>query len=96
MSTSIETNTKIKKENLKKFPLVEIELDGNISFKELIDTIYYQFEVPYKLIKADIEYLGNNNYGNLLLLLQGAEETNENALTFLRNKKIRNKIRGYE
>jgi D-methionine transport system ATP-binding protein len=39
------------------FPLIEIELNGNISFGKLIDTIHRHYKVPYKLIKTDIEYL---------------------------------------
>ena len=36
------------------FPLVEIVLEGNITFKDLIDTIDYQYNVPYTLVKADV------------------------------------------
>lgn len=84
-------------ENLKEtFPLVEIFLEGNITFKDLIDTIDYQYKVPYKLIKADVEYSGKNNYGNILLQLQGEEEINETAFQFFKKNKIKTVIKGYE
>ncbi|GGP04005.1 hypothetical protein GCM10010992_14590 [Cloacibacterium rupense] len=77
------------------FPLVEIVLEGNITFKDLIDTIDYQYNVPYTLVKADVEYFGKNNYGNILLQLNGAKEINETAFQFFRKNKIKNVIKGY-
>jgi D-methionine transport system ATP-binding protein len=73
------------------FPLVEIVLEGNITFKDLID----KYNVPYTLVKADVEYFGKNNYGNILLELKGAKEINESAFQFFRKNKIKNKIKGY-
>lgn len=83
-------------ENVKEtFPLVEIVLEGNITFKDLIDTIDYQYNIPYKLIKADVEYSGKNNYGNILLELQGENEINETAFQFFKQNNIKNIIKGY-
>lgn len=84
-------------ENLKQtFPLVEIQLEGNISLKDLTDTIDYKYNIPYKLLKVDMEYSGKNNYGNILLLLQGEKETNESAFEYFKQHKIKNVIKGYE
>lgn len=90
---SLTTNLESVKQN---FPLVEITLDGNITFKDLINTIDYQYNIPYKLIKADVEYSGKNNFGNILLHLQGETEINETAFQFFRKHKIKNVIKGYE
>lgn len=54
-----------------------------------------KFNVPYTLVKADVEYFGKNNYGNILLELKGAKEINESAFQFFRKNKIKNKIKGY-
>lgn len=78
------------------FPLVEILLEGNISLKDLTDAMDYKYKVPYKLLKVDMEYSGNNNYGNILLLLQGEKETNETAFQYFKQNKIKNVIKGYE
>ncbi|QEC43233.1 methionine ABC transporter ATP-binding protein [Pseudobacter ginsenosidimutans] len=76
-------------------PLIELELAGNISFDELIDTVYNQFKIPYKLIKADIEYLGKASFGKLLLHLKGTVADNEKAVQYFNKRKIKNAIKGY-
>lgn len=40
------------------FPLVEIELNENISVEQILSTLYSQYKIPYKLLKADVEYFG--------------------------------------
>ncbi|SJZ35987.1 methionine ABC transporter ATP-binding protein [Sediminibacterium ginsengisoli] len=77
------------------FPLVEIELNGNIPFEKLIDTIYYHFQIPYKLVKAEVEYLGKANFGKLLLHLLGTDKSNENAIQYFNQNNIKNTIKGY-
>ncbi|RMZ59634.1 ATP-binding cassette domain-containing protein [Chryseobacterium nematophagum] len=77
------------------FPLVEIELNENISVEELLSTIHEQYKVPYKLLKADLEYLGESNFGKLLLHLQGEEEQNQKAIYYFNQNRIQNTVRGY-
>ncbi|MFT3750425.1 MAG: ATP-binding cassette domain-containing protein [Agriterribacter sp.] len=77
------------------FPLAEIELEGNISFDALIDTIYRSFKIPYKIVKADIEYLGKVSLGKLLLHLQGTEEENEEIFQYFSRNRIKSTIKGY-
>jgi D-methionine transport system ATP-binding protein len=76
-------------------PLIELELTGNISFDELIDTVYNHFKIPYKLIKADIEYLGKTSFGKLLLHLKGTVPDNEKVVQYFNKRKIKNAIKGY-
>ncbi|WP_315822337.1 methionine ABC transporter ATP-binding protein [Paraflavitalea speifideaquila] len=76
-------------------PLVELELTGNISFDELIDTVYNQLHIPHKLIKADIEYVGKTSFGKLLLHLQGTDGDNDKAVQYFNKRKIKNAIKGY-
>ncbi|GGH71653.1 D-methionine transport system ATP-binding protein [Filimonas zeae] len=76
-------------------PLVEIELEGNVAFDSLVNTFHSQYHLPYKLIKADIEYLGSTNFGRVLLHLQGTDDSNRNALLYLNSHHIKNTIRGY-
>ena len=86
-------NLKNLKEN---FTLVEIFLEGNITFKDLIDAIDNQYKIPYKLIKADVEYSGKHNYGNIILQLQGEEEINETAFQYFRQNKIKTLIKKHD
>lgn len=77
------------------FPLVEIELNGTIHFKKLIDTIQYDYQTPYNIIKADIEYAGKSNFGKVLIHLKGTRESNEQLIHHFNQSNIPNSIRGY-
>lgn len=77
------------------FPLVEIELNENISVEQILSTLYKQYKIPYKLLKADVEYFGNSNFGKLLLHLQGEAEENQQAIYYFNQNKIQNTVKGY-
>jgi D-methionine transport system ATP-binding protein len=77
------------------FPLVEIELNGTVFFKQLIDTIQNRYKTPYNIIKADIEYSEKANFGKLLVQLKGTKETNDEIISYFNQSKIKNSIRGY-
>lgn len=77
------------------FPLVEIELNGNVFFKKLIETIQGHYEIPYNIIKADIEYSGKANFGKLLVHLKGSREKNEQVIQYFNQSNIKNSIKGY-
>ena len=49
--------------------ILEIELNGKIRFDILLYTIYNQYNVSYKIVNANIEYLNGSNFGNVKLLL---------------------------
>lgn len=77
------------------FPIVEIELEGNIFFKQLNDAIHYQYKTPYNILKADIEFQGKANFGKLLIHLRGTQEGNEQVISFFNQSKIKNRVLGY-
>lgn len=76
-------------------PLIEVELNGHIGFEHIIRAMDNNNKAPYKLIKADIEYLGKANYGKLLLLLQGNEDDIEKTITYFKSNQLKNTIKGY-
>lgn len=77
------------------FPVVEIELNGNIAFEELLSAVYSDYKIPYKLITADVEYLGKANFGKLLLQLQGSSDENQKTIHYFHQNNIQNTIKGY-
>jgi D-methionine transport system ATP-binding protein len=96
MTLPQELNNRLQKEPQDGlFPLVEIELNESISVEQLLSTLYNQYKIPYKLLKADVEYLGDSNFGKLLLQLQGEEEENQQAIYYFNQNKIQNTVRGY-
>lgn len=96
MTIPQELNRKMQKEpQAGLFPLVEVELNEHISVEDLLSIVYEKYKIPYKLLKADVEYLGDSNFGKLLLQLQGEEEKNQQAIYYFNQNKIQNTIRGY-
>lgn len=77
------------------FALVEIELNGSIRFEHLLDTITAHYNLPYKIVKAEIAYQGKANYGTLVLLLKGTKQETDITFQYLKTNNIRNTIIGY-
>ncbi|MFZ4929534.1 methionine ABC transporter ATP-binding protein [Chryseobacterium sp. Mn2064] len=96
MTLPQELNNRLQKEPKEGlFPLVEIELNESISVEQILSTLYNQYKIPYRLLKADVEYLGDSNFGKLLLQLQGEEEENQQAIYYFNQNKIQNTVKGY-
>ncbi|WP_250254841.1 ATP-binding cassette domain-containing protein [Chryseobacterium sp. Marseille-Q3244] len=96
MTLPQELNTRLQKEPQEGlFPLVEIELNENISVEQILSALYNEHKIPYKLLKADVEYFGNSNFGKLLLQLQGEAEENQKAIYYFNQNKIQNTVKGY-
>ena len=96
MTLPQEFNSRLQKEPKEGlFPLVEIELNENFSVEQILSALYNQHKIPYKLLKADVEYFGNSNVGKLLLQLQGEEEANQQAISYFNQNNIQNTVKGY-
>ncbi|WP_419494020.1 methionine ABC transporter ATP-binding protein [Chryseobacterium bernardetii] len=96
MTLPQELNNRLQKEPQDGlFPLVEIELNEKISVEQILSALYNEHKIPYKLLKADVEYFGNSNFGKLLLQLQGAAEENQKAIYYFNQNKIQNTVKGY-
>lgn len=96
MTLPQELNNRLQKEPQDGlFPLVEIELNENISVEQILSALYNEYKIPYKLLKADVEYFGNSNFGKLLLQLQGEAEENQKAIYYFNQNKIQNTVKGY-
>ncbi|REC42121.1 methionine ABC transporter ATP-binding protein [Chryseobacterium pennipullorum] len=96
MTLPQELNSRLQKEPQEGlFPLVEIELNETISVEQILSALYNEHKIPYKLLKADVEYFGNSNFGKLLLQLQGEAEENQKAIYYFNQNKIQNTVKGY-
>lgn len=96
MTLPQELNKRLQKEPQDGlFPLVEIELNENLSVEQILSALYNEHKIPYKLLKADVEYFGNSNFGKLLLQLQGETEENQKAIYYFNQNKIQNTVKGY-
>ncbi|BAP32608.1 D-methionine ABC superfamily ATP binding cassette transporter [Chryseobacterium sp. StRB126] len=96
MTLPQELNIRLQKEPQDGlFPLVEIELSEKISVEQILSALYNEHKIPYQLLKADVEYFGNSNFGKLLLQLQGEAEENQKAIYYFNQNKIQNTVKGY-
>lgn len=77
------------------FPLLEVELNSKIPLEAIIGFSQQYYQVPIKIIKADIETVGEVSFGKSLLILQGQETNNEHVIGYLNQNNIKNNIKGY-
>ncbi|WP_126974352.1 methionine ABC transporter ATP-binding protein [Gynurincola endophyticus] len=77
------------------YPVVEVELNGNLPFEKLLAVLYNDYHIPYKLISADVEYVANSSFGKILLHLQGSSEQNQRVIHYFSKNNIQNNIKGY-
>lgn len=77
------------------FPLIEVELKGEMALDSLLSNISTKLSTPYKVLTADIEYVDAANFGKLLLHLQGTAEENATVLAYLNIINIQNTVKGY-
>ncbi|QNL48182.1 hypothetical protein H8S90_15400 [Olivibacter sp. SDN3] len=77
------------------FPVIEVELNGGVPFDKLLDTIHHHYQIPFKLIRADIEYLGKLNFGKMLLHLHGTTDQTDRTIRYLNENRVKNTLKGY-
>lgn len=95
MNTIQQAQQSTAQEEADLFPLIEVELKGQLPFEQLIDTLDRKYHIPYKLLKADLEYMGKASFGTLLLHLKGSREDNGNAIRYFEQYKLKNTLKGY-
>lgn len=68
--------------------ILEVELSGKISFDGLLNIIYHDFGIPYKIISADIEFVAEKSYGSVQLFLETEVEKYESLEFYLNRQRI--------
>lgn len=77
------------------FPLVEVELTGDISLEKLLSVVNKDPNGPHQLIKARVEYKDQACFGSILFHLHGGSEENTETIQYFNQNNIQNKVRGY-
>lgn len=70
--------------------ILEIELNGKIRFDILLYTIYNHYNVSYKIVTANIEYLNGSNFGNVKLLLNITQDQINKIESYLNEYRLLN------
>lgn len=87
------TLTKEPKEEL--HALIEVHLNGTITFEKLLSVLHNEYRIPHKLVKVHIEYSGQLSFGKLLLYLKGIAEENSKIIHYFNRHNIQYMIKGY-
>ncbi|WP_426279177.1 NIL domain-containing protein [Chryseobacterium sp. S-02] len=75
---------------IKKELILEIELNGKMKFDHLLNTIYQQMGMCYRLLNADVEYINGNDFGSFQLYLNATSEDFQQLEFFLNKNKLLN------
>lgn len=77
-------------------PLLELQLNGETNLNTILNDLAMQrHPIDIKIIKAQLEYIGNVNFGHILLHLLGNDSENEYVIDYFNNRHISNVITGY-
>lgn len=70
--------------------ILEIELNGKVRFDRILNDIYHELGIVYKIISAEVEFLGDCNFGYLHLQLLVSTSEQEVLQGFLAQHRLLN------
>jgi len=75
---------------IKKDLIIEVELNGKIKFDDLLNAIYQQMGICYKVLSANVEYENGVNFGSFQLRITVNTEEFQQLEFFLNRNKLIN------
>lgn len=75
---------------LKKEMILEVELNGKMKFDHLLDAIYRQMGICYRVLSANVEYMNGSNFGSFQLYINATQEEFQHLEYFLNKNKLLN------
>ncbi len=76
-------------------PLLDLQLNGETNLNRIITDLTAHCDVRIRIISAQLEYVGNANFGHLQLHLLGDESENQYVIDYFDHQSIRNAITSY-
>lgn len=70
--------------------VIEVELNGKMKFDYLLDAIFHQTGICYRVLSANVEYLNGVNLGSFQLHVTATKEESQQLEFFLNDHKILN------
>ncbi|NBR13479.1 MAG: ATP-binding cassette domain-containing protein [Flavobacteriales bacterium] len=96
LNMPLEFTRKIKNEFTEGLhPLLEIQLNGNVKFEAILKLLLNTFKIPHTILKADVEYFGKANFGQILIQLKGNVTENDSLIHYLSSNNVNHSIKGY-
>ncbi|MBW7675998.1 NIL domain-containing protein [Chryseobacterium chendengshani] len=75
---------------IKKDLIIEVELNGKMKYDDLLNAIYQQMGICYKLLSANVEYKNGANFGSFQLRITVNTEEFQQLEFFLNKNKLMN------
>lgn len=75
---------------IRKELILEVELNGKMKFDHLLNAIYQQMGICYKVLSANVEYMNGNNFGSFQLYINATQEESQELEFFLNHNKLLN------
>jgi len=75
---------------IKKDLIIEVELNGKVKFDHLLNAIYQQMGICYKVLSANVEYMNGANFGSFQLHINATSEEFQQLEYFLNKNKLMN------
>lgn len=75
---------------IKKDLIIEVELNGKMKFDHLLNAIYQQMGICYKVLSANVEYMNGANFGSFQLHVNATSEESLQLEFFLNKNKLLN------
>lgn len=75
---------------VKKELILEVELNGKMKFDHLLNAIYQQMGICYRVLSANVEYMNGNNFGSFQLYINTTHEEFQQLEFFLNKNKLLN------
>ncbi len=76
-------------------PLLELELNGETNLNTILNDLSSRCQFSFRIISAQLEYIGNANFGQMQLHLLGDEAENQYVIDYFDSRRIRNAITSY-
>ncbi|KQR93350.1 hypothetical protein ASG01_09145 [Chryseobacterium sp. Leaf180] len=95
MKTTTDFSAEAETEKQMLFPMYEVELNEDFALEQILNKIQNVFGVNYLLVKADISYRENQNFGSFLIHLKGEKADNLEVIYYLNQNRITNTFRGF-
>lgn len=75
---------------IKKDLIIEVELNGKMKFDHLLNAIYQQMGMCYRVLSANVEYMNGANFGSFQLHVNATTEESQELEFFLNKNKLLN------
>lgn len=91
--TAVIPQSSLRSQTTATYQIIAIELSGEIAFSDLLTLIYTDFQIPCRIVNAEVSFVEQRNFGTVVLDLLGTEQQHSFLLRYLADAGIRSEIK---